>query len=135
MRKVLPTLVLVLVLTLAGCGTADDRDQAIGVVERFYDAVRHDRGEEACAQLSTAALTQLESQARQPCIAAIGGLEYEGGAVVDAHVYLTNAKVDLRGGESAFLSREPSGWRISALACRPEEGEPRDRPYECEVEA
>ncbi len=133
MRKALPTLLLVLVL--AGCGTADDREQAVGVVERFYDAVRHDRAEEACAQLTTAAMTQLESQAQQPCGAAIARLEYEGGAVVDAHVYLTNAKVDLRNGESAFLSREPSGWRISALACRPEQGEPRDRPYDCEVEA
>jgi len=133
MPKILPTLLLVLVA--AGCGTADDREQAVGVVERFYDAVRHDRAEEACAQLSTAAMTQLESQAQQSCTGAIARLEYEGGGIVDAHVYITNAKVDLRNGESAFLSRETDGWKITALACRPEEGKPRDRPYACEMEA
>ena len=133
MGKAVGTLLLALVL--AGCGTSDDRDQARAVVERFYDAVRDDRPEDACAQLSTAALTQLEGQTRQSCRDAVTQLELEGGAIVDAHVYIVNAKVDLRNGESAFLSRESSGWRISALACRPEQGKPRDRPYECEVEA
>jgi hypothetical protein len=133
MRKMGPTLLLALVL--AGCGTGDDREQAVGVVERFYDAVRHDRAEEACSQLSTAAMTQLESQAQQSCRGAVTQLEYEGGGIVDAHVYLTNAKVDLRNGESTFLSLETDGWKITALACRPEQGKPRDHPYACEVEA
>jgi uncharacterized protein YceK len=130
-----PLVALLALLTLAGCGTSDDRGQARSVVERFYDAVRNDRADEACAQLSSAAVEQLESQTQQSCSGAVTRLDLQGGAVVDAHVYLTNAKVDLRSGESAFLGREPSGWRISALACRPEEGKPRDRPYECELEA
>ncbi len=119
---------------LLGCGTADDRDQARGVVERFYDAVRHQRSEEACAQLSAAAVKQLESQTQQSCRGVIARLDYQGGAVVDVDVYITNAKVDLRNGESAFLSREPAGWKLTALACTPEEGKPRHRPLDCEVE-
>ena len=130
------SLLLLLSLTgVAGCGTSDDRDQARTVVERFYDAVRDDRGEDACAELSEAAVKQLESQTSQRCPAVVTRLEYLGGPVVDAHVYVSNAKVDLGGGESAFLNRGPDGWRLSAIACKPEEGPPRDFPMECEVEA
>ena len=123
------------VLGLAGCGTSDDRDQVRTVVERFYDAVREDRGEDACAELSEAAVKQLESQTSQRCPAVVSRLEYLGGPVVDAHVYVSNAKVDLSTGESAFLNRGPTGWKLSAIACKPEDGNPQDRPLDCEVEA
>ncbi|HEU4656155.1 MAG TPA: hypothetical protein VFR97_01455 [Capillimicrobium sp.] len=120
---------------LGGCGTSDDRDQARAVVERFYAAIRADRGDEACAQLSAATVEQLVSQEGKPCPEAVTGLEYEGGAVASTEVYITNAKVDLSSGESAFLSRDADGWRISALACMASGGKPADRPFECEVEA
>jgi hypothetical protein len=135
---VTPRPLLALLLAAAafgGCGTGDDRDQARAVVERFDDAVRSGRGEEACAQLSAAAVEQLESQAGERCPAAIAELDYAGGAIVGVEVYVTNAKVDQRGGDSTFLGREPAGWRITAVACRPEDGKPRDRPFACEVEA
>lgn len=122
-------------LALGGCGTSDDRAEVRTVVEAFYDAVRQDRPDEACARLSESTLEQLESRSGRSCAAVITRLEYEGGAIVDVQVYATNAKVDLRNGESAFLSREADGWRLSAIACRPEEGLPRDRPYDCEAEA
>lgn len=126
---------LVGVAALPGCGTADDAEQARDVVARFYDAIRQERPEEACAQLSAPLVEQLESQTEQPCPGAIAGLSYEGGAIVATHVFVTNAKVDLRNGESAFLSREREGWRLSAIACEPEDGKPRDRPFDCEVES
>lgn len=126
---------LALALLAGGCGTSDDRRDARAVVERFYDAVRSDDGETACQQLSAGAASQLESQAERSCAGAITALSYEGGAVVGVQVYVTSAKVDLRNGESAFLDREPDGWRLSAVACAPEDGKPRDRPFECEVEA
>lgn len=124
-----------LVALAAGCGTSDDRDQARGVVERFYDAVRHDRAQDACAQLSAATVEELESQTGQSCRGVIMRLEYVGGAIVDVRVYITNAKVDLSGGESAFLNREPEGWKLTAIGCKPEDGKPRDRPFDCEAEA
>jgi hypothetical protein len=133
MRSAL-ALIIVAALT-AGCGTSDDRDQARAVVERFYDAVRDHRAEVACAQLSAATVKQLESQTSQSCTGVITRLELDGGAITDARVFITNAKVDLRSGESAFLDREPSGWKLTAIGCKPEEGKPRDRPLDCEVEA
>ena len=128
-------LALLAAMTAGGCGTGDDRAQARAVVERFYGAVRDGRGDDACAALSPDAVSQLESQAGQPCSTVITRLDYDGGAVVAAHVYVTNAKVDLRSGESAFLDQGPDGWRLTAIGCRPESGPPRDVPFECELEA
>jgi len=124
---------IVLAIGGAGCGTSDDRDQARAVVERFYDAVRDDRADAACAELSAATIEQLESQTQQSCDGVITRLEYQGGAIVDTEVYITNAKVELRSRESTFLSREASGWKITAVACMPQ-GKPADRPFDCEVE-
>jgi hypothetical protein len=122
--------------TLAGCGTSDDTAQSRAVVERFYDAVRQDDGSAACAQLSAPAMQALESQSGQSCDSAVTRLDYEGGAVERAQVFITSARVDLRGGESAFLDREPGvGWRISAVACKAEDGPPNEHPMDCEVEA
>jgi hypothetical protein len=126
---------LLLAVLAAGCGTSDDRDQARATVERFYDAIRADDGEGACAELGSSLLEQVESQAQQPCDGAITGFDYEGDAVARVEVYITNAKVDLRSGESAFLSREGDGWKLSAIACKAERGKPADRPFECEVES
>ena len=131
-----PVTIALLVLTaLAGCGRSGDRAEARAVVERFYDAVRHDEGEVACAQLSSQTADALESQSGQSCASVVTRLDYEGGAVVRAQVFITSARVDLRGGESAFLDREPEGWRISAVACRAEAGSPDKHPMECEAEA
>ena len=126
---------LALLALLAGCGTSDDRDQARAVVERFYEAVRAGDGAAACAELGASLLEQVESQTEQQCDEAITRLEYEGGVIVAAEVYITNAKVDLGTGESAFLGREDDGWKLTAIGCKAAKGKPADRPFECEVEA
>jgi hypothetical protein len=127
--------ILLLLLLVGGCGTSDDTAQARDVVERFYDAVRHDDGTTACSQLSAAAAGAVASQSGQPCASAITELRYGGGGVMRAEVYLTSARVQLRSGESTFLDRGPEGWRISAIACRPLQGPPQQEPMECEAEA
>jgi hypothetical protein len=130
-----PVALVVVPLLAAGCGTSDDVDQVRDVTARFYDAVRADRGEAACDLLTDETASQLQSQSGQACGDVIKRLDYQGGSVAAAVVYVTSAKVDLSGGESAFLSLEPDGWRLSAVACRPVSGKPRDRPFECEVES
>jgi N-methylhydantoinase A/oxoprolinase/acetone carboxylase beta subunit len=122
-------------LSWAGCGTAADRADARTVTERFYGAIRADDGAAACEQLSEAAVKQLESQSGQDCADVVTRLEYEGGEIAAVEVFATNAKVDLTSAESGFLSLEPDGWRLTAIGCKPEEGKPRDRPLDCEVEA
>lgn len=122
-------------LTAGGCGTGDDRDQAAGVVERFYDALRADDGAGACRQLSAAAVAQLESRSGRSCASVVTRLPFEGGAVVKSEVFVTSARVQLRNDESAFLDREPTGWKLTAVGCRAEDGKPRHRPLDCELEA
>jgi hypothetical protein len=121
-------------LASAGCGTSDDREQAQATVERLYDAIRHDDGDAACRELSTATALKLADEESSSCAAAITDLKLDGGAVVDSRVAITNAKVDLRSGESTFLGREPTGWKVTALGCRPQ-GEPTDRPMDCEADS
>jgi hypothetical protein len=122
-------------VALAGCGTSGDRADSGAVVARFYDAVRHHDGKVACEQLSAPAVRALQSQSGQSCESAVTRLDYEGGAIERTQVFVTSARVDLRGGESAFLDREPEGWRIAAVACKAEEGPPNEHPMDCEVEA
>ena len=131
--RVLPALLVC--LALAACGTGDDRAQARAVTERFVAAIDADRGGDACEQLSDATAEELEKQEKRSCDDAITGLDLSGGAVVTTEVYVTNAKVDLASGESVFLDREPSGWKISAAGCRSTGGKPRDRPLDCELQA
>jgi hypothetical protein len=128
--------VLLLVAVLAaGCGTSDDRDQSRATTDRFYTAIREDDGAAACEELSDSLLEQVESQTEESCEDVITRFQYDGGGIDGVEVYITNAKVDLTSGESAFLSREPDGWRLTAIGCKPEEGKPADRPFDCEAEA
>jgi hypothetical protein len=127
--------VVVIAGPVSACGVDEDRSDARATTERFYEAIRQDDGEAACEELAEDTVKQLESQSGQSCADVVTRLEYEGGAIDRVDVYATNAKVDLSSGESAFLSPEPDGWKLSAIGCKPEEGKPRDRPLDCEVEA
>jgi N-methylhydantoinase A/oxoprolinase/acetone carboxylase beta subunit len=129
---VVPVLAVVL---LSGCGVGDDRAAARESTERFYAAIRADEGQAACAQLSEDTVKQLESQSGQSCADVVTRLSYEGGEIERVQVYATDAKVDLTSGESAFLSPDQGEWKLSGIGCKPEEGKPRDRPFDCEVEA
>lgn len=122
---------LLIVAGLAGCGVSGDEAEVRDVTKRFYTAIREDDGAAACELLSADTAKAIESQSGQGCDDAITRLQLEGGEVEAAIVYVTNAKVELSGGESAFLGEEPDGWKLTALACKPMPG----MPFECEVEA
>jgi N-methylhydantoinase A/oxoprolinase/acetone carboxylase beta subunit len=126
---------VLLALGVLGCGTAEDRAAARAATERFYAAVADDDGAAACEQLSGDTVRELESQSGRECADAVTELEYAGGSVVMVEVYATNAKADVSGGESVFLSPESGSWKLSAIACTPQEGKPRDRPLDCEAQA
>jgi hypothetical protein len=122
-----------LAVSLAGCGTADDRDQARAATQRFYDAFRHHDGAAACAELSQPAAQALEQQEGKDCAQAVTELDLKGGGVEAVEVYVTSAKVDLGEHVSAFLDRGPSGWKLSAAGCG-HDAKPADHPFTCEVQ-
>jgi hypothetical protein len=124
---------LLLVLALAGCGQSDDRAAVRAVTERFYNAYDAKQGAVACSTIASETRKQLESEESEPCPDAVGSLEVSGGPILKVAVVMTNAKVDLAGGESVFLSEEQPGWRITALGCRPTKT-PTDTPFDCELE-
>jgi hypothetical protein len=130
-----PAVVLVLAVLATGCGRSGDREAVRAVTEHFLAAVEADDGEAACADLSTDTRKELESQEQRDCRDAVGELQLEPGATDRVEVYVTNAKVDLASGQSVFLSRTREGWRLSAVGCEPEAGEPAERPFDCELEA
>jgi hypothetical protein len=135
LQRSLLVCVLALALAVAGCVRSADRTQAREVAERFFAALESGDGAEACAQLGEATRNALEADEQKPCREAIGSLAIEPGPLAGVAVYLTNAKADLAGGESAFLSETAEGWRVSAAGCKPEEGDPADVPLDCELEA
>jgi hypothetical protein len=125
----------VLLLGTTGCGRAGDRDKVGALTERFLRAAADGRGGVACAALSRATIKQLESQEGERCSKAVTSLDLSPSRVTRAQVYIVNAKVDLADGDSAFLSYTREGWRLDAVGCRPSNGKPADRPFECEVAA
>jgi hypothetical protein len=134
-RVALAIVLVVFGLGVGACGQSDDRERVRSVTEAFVAAYAADDGEGACAQLSGDTLEELARQKQAACPEAVTELQLDPGAVAKVAVYLTNAKVDLRTGESVFLSEESEGWRLSALGCRPQGGKPADRPFDCELEA
>jgi len=119
---------------LGACGVADDRAASRATVERFADAQRRGDGAAACALLGDEAVRTLVEQEGGPCRRAVRSVELGGRRITRVKVYITSAKVDLAGAASAFLDREPEGWRLSAVGCRPSEGKPADRPLDCELD-
>jgi hypothetical protein len=127
--------VLLVALATTACGQSDDRAQVRSVTEAFVAAYRHDDGGTACAQLSRDTRRALESEEGKSCRRAVTELRLDAGGVSGVEVFVTNAKVALRTGESVFLSKQSVGWRISAVGCRPQGGKPADRPFDCELQA
>jgi len=134
-RPALGIAAAVLAIGTAACGRSDDRAEVRSVTDGFLAAYAADDGAAACARLSSHTVQALEDQEQAPCSRAVTELQLDVGDIARVEVYVTNAKVDLTTGESAYLSEEAAGWRLSAVGCRPEDGKPADRPFECEAEA
>ncbi|HYI98834.1 MAG TPA: hypothetical protein VEX36_04025 [Thermoleophilaceae bacterium] len=119
-------------MTLAGCG-AHDADGAADAAEQLYTAAKGGDGAAACEWLSADTREQLEQDEQKPCLEAIVALELSGSRSTKTSAYITEAKVDLDGGDSVFLEETPSGWRVTAAGCKPVPDQ--EAPYECEVES
>jgi hypothetical protein len=122
-------------LVAPGCGRDGDRAEVRSVADRFLRALEEHDGAAACAALSPDTRKQLEDDEQQPCREAVGSLGLQQAPVARVQVFITNAKADLANGDSLFLSQGREGWRLSAVGCRPAEGKPADRPYDCALEA
>jgi len=122
---------LIALPALAGCGTSGDDQNARDAAVRFYRAVAAGDGRAACQELSDGAAASIA-----PCERAVTGLapDLHGGRVIRTRVYITNALVELAGGDKVFLDRAADGWKVDAAGCNFDDGKPADRPADCEIE-
>jgi hypothetical protein len=135
-RRLVTALVLgTVALCGQGCGQDANRDQVRAVTGRFYAAVANHDGATACAQLDPPTLKQLEQDEKATCAKAVEALGLARASITRVEVYVTNAKVDLSNGASAFLEQTASGWKLSALGCRPSGGDPQVHPLGCTVQS
>lgn len=125
-------LVLGVGIALAGCG-ATDSGGATEAAERLYAAHARDDGAAACDTLSDDTREQLEQDAQRRCPEAVLELKLSGERATGEQAYLTEAKIDLDGGDSVFLEETGDGWRVTAAGCRPVPD--HEAPYDCEVES
>lgn len=126
------TLLSVLVVLLAACGTGPSEEESERVVNRFQAAVASSDGEAACAQLTEHLRNAFEEDEGEPCSAAIVGLGLDGlGRAERSRVYITSALVNVAGGDDAFLDQTARGWRISAAGCARTSGQ---QEYDCRLE-
>jgi hypothetical protein len=134
MRMLMVAALLGALLT-SGCGRSADRAQIESVTARFLRAAGGGQGEVACAQLTPDAVKQLEQQEKGRCASSVGKLSLTPAAIRRVQIFAFNAEVELANGSDAFVERTADGWRLSAVACRPTQGDPRDHPMSCELES
>jgi hypothetical protein len=121
----------VLLLPLAGCGTAGSERDARASVQRFFAAFEAHDGPGACNELSEEAVSEVEKSEQKPCAQGILSEQVSPAPVTGVKVYMQSAQAKLRGGEAVFLDQTDQGWKISAAGCKPQPG----RPYQCELES
>lgn len=120
-----------LIVTTSACGSLDERRDHITVeVTGFERALVAGQFSRVCAALAPQTLEELEQSARSSCEKAIAEEDLtDAGAVRRVDVYGDQARVVLDQ-DTVFLSRFPTGWKVTAAGCTPRDG----RPYQCELE-
>lgn len=124
-RSVLAVMAIALV---GACGPSQSRQQARAAAQAFEESVARQDGASACALLVPEARNNLE--ATKACDQALLELDLPGGAIRSVEVWSGEAQVRVAQ-DTLFLSRFPTGWRVSAAGCQKRTGQ----PYDCDVEA
>jgi hypothetical protein len=116
-----------LVLLVSGCSSAES-PEVERVATQFEDASGD--AQARCDLLMPQAEKQLEEQLGKSCAEGIGDVPLQGGDVTEVQVWGGDAQVRLSG-DTVFLSKTATGWRVAAAVCTPQ----AQGPYDCEVEA
>lgn len=116
-------------VSLTGCG--GDQDGAVRDAARdFYAALADGDGATACTLLAPATRSSLEQSSSQECPEAVLAehLPHVGG-IDEVSSFGTMAQLKLDG-DTVFLARFRSGWRVMAAGCAPQPV----GPYDCRIE-
>jgi hypothetical protein len=112
---------------VSGCSSAEQPE-----VERVASQFENSSGDAQarCDLLLPKTLEQLEEQLGKSCAEGIGDVPLQGGDISDVQVWGGDALVRM-GGDTVFLSKAATGWRVAAAVCTPQ----AEGPYDCEVES
>ena len=116
-----------LALLASGCASVE-QPEVERVATSFEDSSGDPQGR--CDLLMPDTAEQLEEQLGKSCSEGIGDVPLQGGDVVEVQVWGGDALVRLAG-DTLFLSKAPTGWRVAAAVCTPQ----AEGPYDCEVES
>jgi hypothetical protein len=125
---------LLCLLALAtGCSSAGpELSLSAATARSFHGALANDQPAVACDLLAPGTREELEQSAETSCPEALAdaGLP-ETTTVTSADVYGDNARVILAGdtGDTVFLARFGTQWKVTAAGCKPRP----DLPYDCDV--
>jgi hypothetical protein len=117
------TLMLLGVMIVAGCGTAEREASATEVANQFLLALGHP--DQACQLLAPEALSALE-QGGERCADALAALDLPADQPRDAEVWSMRALVRTNS-DTLFLVEEDTGWKVTSAGCVPAV----DVTYEC----
>ncbi|MER5294499.1 hypothetical protein ABT382_20865 [Streptomyces pharetrae] len=122
--------VAVAVVVLTSCGSASERrDRVTEEVTRFESALQAGRHAYLCAALAPSTKEELEHSDADACERVVGEQNLPpAGAVRTVDVYGGQARVVLEH-DTIFLTRFPTGWKVTAAGCRPRPAQ----PYQCEI--
>jgi ketosteroid isomerase-like protein len=127
--RVTVAVALTLTALAAGCGAEPGQDAVTRAAGQWLTAARaQDAG--ALCRLLTPAAAESAATGDETCQQALGDLDLPGDGPVGAvQVWSDQAQVRT-GGDTLFLTRLSSGWRVNAAGCQ-QQG---DEPYDCDVE-
>lgn len=114
----------------AGCGAPGERGEAASTAATgFTGALRRADGRQACALLAPRTLEELEKSEQTACERAVIEERLPAPDTVrKVDVFGDRARVVLSG-DTLFLARFPSGWKVLAAGCTPRP----QQPYDCKV--
>ena len=123
------TLLCVIALC-SGCSSlGSDLSQAGSAAKDFHTALAGSEPAAACELLAPGTLKGLAESAGASCPKALAEAQLPDAVTVTlADVYGTNARVVLEG-DTVFLARFGSQWKVTAAGCKPRAG----LPYDCAV--
>lgn len=122
----------VCVVALAGCSASAEEQAAAQAALRFAATATADPAA-ACADLAPRTRDELERSAEQSCDEALPQENLPASTVVTrADLAGHSAKVDLDG-QTVFLARFDSGWKVVAAGCAKALDE-ASTPYTCQVQ-
>ena len=118
--------------SLGGCSASTEEAAAANAAASFAATSTGDP-QTACGLLAQRTRDELERTAEQPCDEALPDENLPAStAVTRTDLAGLSARVDLEG-QTVFLARFDSGWKVVAAGCSKEFDEP-NTPYTCQVQ-